>query len=227
MAHLLTRFGAFSLGVVREYTRQIVCGLEYLHNNGIIHRDIKGGNILVDANRTVKLADFGASTTVSSFNQTQVTTTVKGTPYFMAPEVLANSRYGRKGDIWAVGCTMIQMLTGEPPWKDRNLKGLVQLHLLLTSWDQGPPPYSVPVTPDARECLELCFQKNEKDRPSAAQLLQCRFLQEDDLDDSFNNNTLGSHDPLDDSGVITGLKQEMARVVSRSAVGIRHTGKFL
>lgn len=212
VAHLLKQFGPFSLGVVREYTRQILLGLEYLHENGIIHRDIKGGNILVDANRTVKLADFGASTQLSQFNQTQVTTTVKGTPYFMAPEVLASSKYGRKGDIWAVGCTMIQMLTGEPPWKDRNLKGLVQLHLLLTSWEGGPPPYNCEITEEARECLELCFQKKEADRPTASQLLQCRFLSEDDdLDDSIH-----TRDPLEDSGVLSGLKQDMARAVNRS-----------
>jgi hypothetical protein len=215
VAHLLKQFGPFSLSVVREYTRQILLGLEYLHDNGIIHRDIKGGNILVDANRTVKLADFGASTQLTQFNQTQVTTTVKGTPYFMAPEVLASSRYGRKGDIWAVGCTMIQMLTGEPPWKDRNLKGLVQLHLLLTSWEGGPPPYNCDITPEARECLELCFQKKDTDRPTASQLLQCKFLTEDDdLDDSIH-----TRDPLEDSGVLSGLKQDMARAVNRSAVG--------
>lgn len=221
VADLLTQFGPFSLGVVCEYTRQILLGLEYLHGNGIIHRDIKGGNILVDSNRTVKLADFGASTKLTAFNQTQVTTTVKGTPYFMAPEVLSSSRYGRKGDIWAVGCTMIQMLTGEPPWKDRNLKGLVQLHLLLTSWENGPPPYNCQVTPEARECLEMCFQKMDTDRPTATELLACKFLQEDDLDDSINSNlnNTGTHDPLEDSGVLQGLKQEMSKVVSRSTVG--------
>lgn len=224
VADLLTQFGPFSLGVVCEYTRQILLGLEYLHGNGIIHRDIKGGNILVDSNRTVKLADFGASTKLTAFNQTQVTTTVKGTPYFMAPEVLSSSRYGRKGDIWAVGCTMIQMLTGDPPWKDRNLKGLVQLHLLLNSWENGPPPYNCEITPEARECLEMCFQKIDTDRPTASELLSCKFLQEDDLDDSMNShlNNTGGHDPLEDSGVLQGLKQEMSKVVSRSTGGSLH-----
>jgi serine/threonine protein kinase len=221
---LLQQFGPFTIGVVKEYTRQILLGLEYLHANGIVHRDIKGGNILVDANRTVKLADFGASTKLTAFNKTQDTTTIKGTPYFMAPEVLASSRYGRKGDVWAVGCTMIQMLTGEPPWKDRNLKGLVQLHLLLTSWDQGPPPCNVRLTPDARECLELIFKKVDTERPTAQELLSCRFMQqEDDLDESNNSASLmmsGTHDPLEDSGVMRGLKLEMAKVVSRSVAGV-------
>jgi hypothetical protein len=114
VAHLLKKFGAFSCEVVRNYTRQILVGLSYLHNKNIIHRDIKGGNVLVDDNGVVKLADFGASTRLSSLNMTQETATIQGTPYFMAPEVLASNRYGRKGDIWALGCTMIQMFTGKP-----------------------------------------------------------------------------------------------------------------
>jgi len=213
---LLTRFGSFALSTVREYTKQILEGLDYLHSNNIIHRDIKGGNILVNANRTVKLADFGASTTLTQFNQTQETTTIKGTPYFMAPEVLSNSKYGRKGDVWAVGCTMIQMLTGEPPWKDQNIKGLVQLHILLSTWDQGPPPFKCPVTPECRHCLEMCFKKNETDRPTVADLLKCGFLDYDELDES-NSSILGrsrisdSQDDLEDSGVIRGLKQDIEK----------------
>ena len=221
VAHLLKQFGPFSISVVREYTRQILLGLCYLHENGIIHRDIKGGNILVDANRTVKLADFGASTQLTQFNQTQITTTVKGTPYFMAPEVLASSRYGRKGDIWAVGCTMIQMLTGDPPWKDRNLKGLVQLHLLLTSWDAGPPPYNCYITPEGKECLELCFQKDDTKRPTAIELLKCKFLDyNDELDESIHQTNGSTHDPLEDSGILKGLKSDMNKVVTRSTAGL-------
>eukprot|EP01034_Spumella_vulgaris_P022062 gene22062-28157_t len=226
VAHLLKNFGPFALGVIKNYTRQILKGLAYLHSNGIIHRDIKGGNILVDDMGTVKLADFGASTKLNTFDKTQETTTIKGTPYFMAPEVLANSRYGRKGDIWAVGCTMIQMLTGEPPWKDRNLKGLVQLHLLLASWDQGTPAYTQEVSPEARHCMELCFKKDEAQRPTATQLLECDFLNEaDDLDESFViSRDRDEHDPLGDSGILSGLKSEMNKAVSRSSLGLGARG---
>ena len=211
VAHLLKLYGPFKCDAVKSYTRQMLKGLVYLHQNGIIHRDIKGGNVLVDEHGTVKLADFGASTRTTSFGETQVTSTIKGTPYFMAPEVLMHSKYGRKGDIWAVGCTMIQMLTGEPPWKDRNIQSLVQLHMLLMQWNQGPPPYDCEVTPECKECLELCFIKSESERPKASQLLECKFFT-DELEESVA--TIGE---LEDSGIMSGLKEQMARVLSRAS----------
>jgi len=172
LAHLLTRFGSFKERAVINYTRQILQGLAFLHANGIIHRDVKGGNVLVDESGHVKLADFGASTKVNALTETTIETLeIKGTPYFMAPEVIGKSRYGRKGDIWAVGCTMIQMLTACPPWKDKNLNGLVQLHILLESWE-GPPDYPKEhVSSELQAVIALCFQKDEKSRPSAQALL--------------------------------------------------------
>lgn len=128
VAHLLNRFGPFSTSVIRCYLRQILWGLQYLHSQDVIHRDIKGGNILVDNKGDLKLADFGASARLE-LGETQDTGNINGTPYFMAPEVLASSKYGRKGDIWAVGCTIIQMLTGDPPWKDHKVHGLVKRRL--------------------------------------------------------------------------------------------------
>lgn len=172
LAHLLTRFGPFKERAVVNYTRQILQGLSFLHANGIIHRDVKGGNVLVDESGHVKLADFGASTKVNTLTETTVDTVeIKGTPYFMAPEVIGKSRYGRKGDVWAVGCTMIQMLNARPPWKDKNLNGLVQLHILLEGW-VGPPEYPKDQVSDlCQAAIALCFHKDEKARPSAQQLL--------------------------------------------------------
>jgi serine/threonine protein kinase len=135
-------------------------------------RDIKGGNILVDES-TVKLADFGASTTIS-LGETEELSTIAGTPYFMAPEVFV-SKYGRRGDVWAVGCTIIQMLTGDPPWKDRKLHSIVQLHVLLSTW-VGIPPLKREIPEDLRSFLELCFEKNPKNRPMAEELLRHHFL---------------------------------------------------
>ena len=245
VAHLLKNFGPFDLGTIRSYTRQILHGLVYLHENGIVHRDIKGGNVLVDTG-TVKLADFGASTKLD-FGMTQNTSTVKGTPYFMAPETLSESKYGRKGDIWAVGCTIIQMLTGDPPWKDRNLQNLVQLHMHLLQWT-GPPTFAREVPPEVHACLAICFSKDPDTRPSAAALLQCAYLHHvknvDDLDESTNSlpdHTVGGigafggapygrpgsggttrnsdGDDLEDSAVM--LKQQISRAVSRASLSVQ------
>eukprot|EP00604_Paraphysomonas_vestita_P004202 CAMPEP_0174822094 /NCGR_PEP_ID=MMETSP1107-20130205/13157_1 /TAXON_ID=36770 /ORGANISM="Paraphysomonas vestita, Strain GFlagA" /LENGTH=600 /DNA_ID=CAMNT_0016040107 /DNA_START=550 /DNA_END=2352 /DNA_ORIENTATION=+ len=203
VAHLLKRFGPFSIGVVRTYTKQILEGLTYLHEHGIVHRDIKGGNILVDDSGVVKLADFGASTTMA-FGETVETTTIKGTPYFMAPEVLSESRYGRRGDVWAVGCTIIQMLTGEPPWKDKKLQSLVQLHLLLSSW-HGIPPVDREIPEDLSEFLELCFEKDPKNRPMPKDLLFHKFLNpEDDLNDSLG-------------GTNSNLREQLERAAARAS----------
>ena len=239
VAHLLKNFGPFDIGTIRSYTRQILHGLVYLHENGIVHRDIKGGNVLVDDTGTVKLADFGASTKLN-FGKTQNTTTVKGTPYFMAPETLSDSKYGRKGDIWAVGCTIIQMLTGDPPWKDCNLQNLVQLHMHLLQWN-GPPVFAREVPREVHACLERCFAKDAEKRPSAVELLDCGYLQSgDDLDESSNSlaeqlggamgpysagrpgsraGVIDDEDKLEDSAIM--LKQQISRAVSRASLSLQ------
>jgi serine/threonine protein kinase len=111
------------------------------------------------------------------------------------------------------------MLTGEPPWKEKNLNGLVQLHMLLASW-KGPPDYDREVPLELKHCLELCFAKEAEKRPTAVDLLDCTFLAEDDLDESANlADQLGfaepSNDRLNDSGVV--LMQQISRAVSRAS----------
>lgn len=183
IANMLTKFGPFTIGMIKNYTRQILTGLKYLHAHNIVHRDIKGGNVLIDDHGIVKLADFGASIKMK-FNETQETTTIKGTPYFMAPEVLSENKYGRRGDIWAVGCTVIQMLTGHPPWKEKNLQSIIQLHLLLST-HEGIPPIDKEIPDQLHDFLEKCFAKDPKKRPMAEQLLDDPFLVSDcDLSES-------------------------------------------
>lgn len=189
VASMLKKFGPFQVGVVHAYTQQILLGLEYLHSHGIVHRDIKGGNILVDDAGHVKLADFGASTKVM-FDETQETHTIKGTPYFMAPEVLSQSKYGRKGDIWAVGCTVIQMLTGEPPWKSNNLQSIIQLHMLLSTRPEGPPPVDRSIPDILQDFLVTIFKTDPRNRPTATELLQHPFLSDDSLEESMSG-TMG------------------------------------
>ena len=97
-------------------------GLEYLHAHDVVHRDIKGANVLVDCNGICKLADFGGAKKIYSAANKEQYTSLRGTPYWMAPEVIKQTGHGRKADIWSVGCTVIEMATGKPPWSQyKNL----------------------------------------------------------------------------------------------------------
>ena len=95
------------------YIQQIVKGLAFLHGRGVVHRDVKGENVLLDANGTVKLADFGCAREMSTVT---VSGTFAGSPYWMAPEVIKNKGYNKKADIWSVGCTAIEVLTRYVVW---------------------------------------------------------------------------------------------------------------
>ncbi|GJP72006.1 hypothetical protein CLOP_g2969 [Closterium sp. NIES-67] len=109
---MLEKFGAFSESLVRVYTRQLLLGLEYLHACRIVHRDIKGGNVLVDRDGVVKLVDFGAFKSFHEGTVGEGCKSIRGSVFWMAPEVIKGEGYGRRADIWSVGCTVIEMLTG-------------------------------------------------------------------------------------------------------------------
>ena len=121
---------------MRKYVAQLLVGLKYLHEQRVIHRDIKAANILVDDRGTIKLADFGSSKRLDSMGMiNNGNLSLRGTPYFMAPEVIMQIGHGRKADIWSVGCTILQMVTGQPPWK--NLRGCCASSRL----DHGSPKH--------------------------------------------------------------------------------------
>jgi serine/threonine protein kinase len=119
---ILSEFGSLDEEVIAVYTRQILEGLTYLHKRHIIHRDIKGANILITNTGVVKLSDFGCSKTLNGLSTPTGAAMdasfrrIKGTIPFMAPEVIRQTGHGRKSDIWSVGCVVIEMATGSMPW---------------------------------------------------------------------------------------------------------------
>ncbi|KAL9451296.1 hypothetical protein AB3S75_012954 [Citrus x aurantiifolia] len=154
---------------VSAYTRQILNGLNYLHEQNVVHRDIKCANILVDASGSVKLADFGLAK-ATTMNDVK---SCKGTPFWMAPEVvnLKNRGYGLTADIWSLGCTVLEMLTRQPPYS--HLEGMQALFRI----GKGEPPL-VPnsLSRDAQDFILKCLQVNPSDRPTAAQLMEHPFV---------------------------------------------------
>ncbi|RZB63114.1 mitogen-activated protein kinase kinase kinase 1-like [Glycine soja] len=151
------------------YTRQILSGLKYLHDRNVIHRDIKCANILVDANGSVKLADFGLAKATKS-NDVK---SIGGSPYWMAPEVvkLRKHGYGLAADIWSLGCTVLEMLTCQPPYSH-----LGKMEALSLIGKGHPPPLPESLSTDARDFILKCLQVNPNKRPTAAQLLDHPFL---------------------------------------------------
>jgi len=198
VSSLLRNFGPFPLPVVRSYLFQIFAGLEYLHSKLILHRDIKGGNVLVNDEGVVKLADFGASKRIelsknglgTEMEDMMETMTMRGTPYFMAPEVFEECRYGSKADMWSCGGVAYQMYTGKTPWKDLGLKTPMSLFTYLKKHD-GPPLCDknencpTPSSNAFKDILKLCFNRDPIERPTAHESLQHSFFTLIDPDESF------------------------------------------
>ncbi|KAL2613003.1 hypothetical protein R1flu_024695 [Riccia fluitans] len=173
IASLLGKFGSFTEPVIRMYTRQLLLGLEYLHSNNILHRDIKGANILVDNKGCIKLADFGASKKVVELATISEAKSMKGTPYWMAPEVIRQTGHNWQADIWSVGCTVIEMATGKPPWSQQFQEVAALFHIGTT---KSHPPIPEHLSSDAKNFLLKCLQREPRLRPSAAELSQHPFV---------------------------------------------------
>ncbi|XP_067027287.1 mitogen-activated protein kinase kinase kinase 1-like isoform X1 [Acropora muricata] len=171
---LLQRYGPFDERIVISYSKQVLQGVAYLHQNQVIHRDIKGANILVDSTgQNIRIADFGAAARLA----TQMTGAgefqgqLLGTVAFMAPEVLRGESYGRSCDVWSVGCVVIEMTTGKPPWNAHEHSNHLAL-IFKIACAESPPEIPGNLNPALRDVLLRCLEGKSEERPSAMDLLR-------------------------------------------------------
>lgn len=175
VASLLRHKGPLSEDAARRYAKQLLCGLDYLHDKKIAHRDLKGDNLFLTKDDVLKVGDFGTSKELQTM---RVTDSVAGTPNFMAPEVIACSGHSFQADIWSIGCCIIQMVVGKPPFANMDNHMAVMFAVMKGQIDQQIPK---DISLSLRDFLEKCTKTDPKERATTKQLLMHPWITGEEL----------------------------------------------
>lgn len=173
LASMLNQYGSFEEALVSHYVRQILSGLHYLHERQVIHRDIKGANILVDDKGNIKISDFGLSKKMETRQLLQPhRQSMQGSTFWMAPEVVKQVGTTVKADIWSLGCLVIELLTGCHPFPQ-----LTQMQAIFKLGNMIKPSFPENVTPEATDFLQKTLEVDPAKRSTASELLKHPFAQ--------------------------------------------------
>lgn len=161
----------FSESEVRYYLLQVLNALTYLHDNNVIHRDLKIGNMFLNNDYSIlKLGDFGLSTKLDINDP--CASTIVGTPNYLAPEILTKKGYSTKGDIWALGCCLYAMYYGKPPFDSSEVKTTYR-NIKARSFTF---PAGVTISKAAKSLINRCLSADPQKRPSCYDILNDEFI---------------------------------------------------
>lgn len=207
--------------IIAYIIKNILLGLEYIHQQNFIHRDVKGGNILINSDGTIVLSDFGVSAYLD-VHECDSHNTFVGSPWWMAPEVIKRENYDNKIDIWSLGITTLELFIGKPP--NDNLDPMAAIR--KTVYDISPTiesykEMSKKGSPALNNFISKCLQKNSSLRPTAKELLLDPFiknaiqkkdfikiLKPDNIDIKINSYLNESNKSLDTDWIFPEEKKE-------------------
>jgi serine/threonine protein kinase len=169
LADEVARTGGLEESIVQAYAADVAAGLAYLHGESMVHGDVKARNVVIGADGRAKLADFGCARKFTAGGKI-----IGGTPAFMAPEVARGEDQGPAADVWALGCTVVEMATGRAPFSGADGDALAAMHRI--GYTDTVPEVPQWMSTEMKDFLGMCLARRATDRCTAAQLLEHPFL---------------------------------------------------